>query len=313
MIRKSVIAPIHYFYSGPRNLLPREVNLEGGYTIRPFDDSVLDPVFDFFHDSFSEHQKQELRNCRYAIYYNYTQQDDSSSDTPQEIVTNINRIILTLRVVKRTRAIATILHFRVRGRRRDALQVIHQPATNITFPNNTQPGSQHFQREDARKIRNYWKKVQYLYTTFGGNYHKVLNALFFFEIGHHNHLYKPRLVLFVTCLESLFNTSDQQIGYTLRMRCAYFLERNPTTRASLSGDIRNIYRLRSTFVHGQGAPNNILNNITLQERLLTQAEDLSRRCIQKIFNRDLIQLFGNVTTLNQEFERLELGMPTVLR
>lgn len=311
-MRKLVVAPIHYFYSDPRNPLPRTISLEGGYQIRQFDSSILTPVFEFFHESFSAHQKRDLQNSRYAIYYSYTD-NNGSSEIPDAIVTNINRILLTLRIVKRTRAVATMLHFKVEGRQKDAIQVVHQPTTNITFPTNTPVGSQHFNVRDAAKIRNYWKKVQYLYSTFGGTYHKILNAIYFFEFGHHNHMYKPRLVQFVTCLESLFNTSEQQIGYTFRLRCSQFLERNPNRRVSLSHDLRDIYRLRSLFVHGQGTPANILNDVPRQERLLSEAEEISRRCLQKVFDRNLISQFDNAQRLNDEFERLELGLPTPLR
>lgn len=312
MVKKLVIAPIHYFYSDYRSPLPRRIALEGRYTIEAFDKSVLEPVFDFFGESYSEREKDDLRNCRYAIYYRYSVNNDSP-EIPEEVVNNVNRIILTLRVVRQTRAIQSMLHLEIEGRSKVALQTRHQPLTNVTFSSNTEPGRIHFNRSDSYRIRKYWKKIKYLYDTFGGTYHKVLNALFFFEIGHHNSLYKPRLVHFVTCLESLFNTSSQQIGYTLRIRCSYFLEHNPSARISLADQLNEAYNLRSLFVHGQSTPNKILRDQNKQEQLLVASEDISRRCLQKIFDNDLVKVFGDINTLNDEFEKLVLGSQSLLR
>lgn len=310
-MKRLVVAPIQYFYSDYRNPLPDTINLEGGYKMKKFNPNILDPVFEFFTETFSEHDKTDLRNCRYAVYYNYTSGGDSS-ETPPEIATDINRIMLTLRVVKRTRAIPTILHFRGRGRRKEALQVVHKPLINITFPPGSQPGSQHFNKNDSYKIRKYWKKVRKLYEDYGGSYHKILNTLYFFEIGHHNHLYKPRIVLFVTALESLFNTSSHQIGYTLKIRCSHFLEKNPTRRINLADNLKELYKLRSLFVHGQGTPRRLLRDTDRQEILLSDSEEITRKSLQKIFDKDLVELFGKVNDLNIEFHKLEMGLPNKL-
>ena len=310
-MKKCVIAPIESFYSDYRNPLPESVSLSGGYKLKKFDTSVLDYVFDFFGQSFSERDRGDLQNCRYAIYY-YYDTDEEISNTPERIINEIGRILLTLRIVKRTRAIATIFHFKIRGKAKDALQVIHKPLINITFPTDVTPGSQHFNKADSFKIRKYYRFVNQLYSDFGGTYHKVLNALFFFELAHQNHLYKPRMVNLVTGLESLFNTSKEQVGYTLKIRCSYFLEKDSDTRLELGEKIKEIYDLRSTFVHGQGASRRILESLETQNNLLSGAEEITRRCLQKIFDDNLVDIFGDIDLLNSEFKKLELGVENLL-
>lgn len=312
MTRKLVIAPIHFMYSDHRTPLPKIIRLDGGYEIRRFNSRLLNSALDFFREFFSEREKQDIQNCRYAIYHRYETIEDSSEIT-EEIITSINRIILTLRIVRQTRALASIFNFKLEGNRKIPLQASQMPVLNITFPGGVSVGSQHFVRNDAAKIRKYFRAVQGLYNNFGGTYHKVLNALFFFEIGHYNHLYKPRLVLFVTCLESLFNTSKEQVGYTLKLRCSYFLERRPQSRLTLGDLLKDIYDLRSAFVHGQGSPNNILNNVPRQEHLLLEAESISRRCLQKIFDKNIVHVFNTPNGINREFKNLEFGLPTTLR
>jgi len=310
-MKKLVVAPLYQFYSGYRNPLPKTISLEGGYRLKRFDSSILKPVFELFSQGFSEREKQELENCRHCIVYGYEAIEDSP-ETPGEIVNNINRIVQTLRIVKPTRALPCILHFKVRGRKRDIQQVIHKPFAIISL-SGAEPGVQHFNQKDARKIRLYWRKVKFLYDNYEGSYHKVLNALFFFEIGHQNHLYKPRLVHFATCLESLFNTSPTQIGYSLRVRGSLFLGKDGDERGKISESLKKIYRLRSHFVHGQGAPQSILNNPDEQEKIISEAEAISRKCIQKIFEKDLISIFGSADRLEKEFEKLELRKQSALR
>jgi|GEM_PF-3949957 len=308
-MNRLVIAPIYYFYPHIRNSFPKKVNLGNGYFLREFQSQKISDAFEFFHEAFSQWDKDELHNCRYAIYHKYSQQDDSSQ-TPEEVSNEIYRIVGTFRVIRPTRAVAAIFNFRVEGRRKSTIQVIHKPI-QVSLPPYS-PIEEHFIKSDARKLHLYLQRVRALYSTYGGTYHKALNALIFFEIGHQNQLYKPRLIHFVTCLESLFNTSDQQISYSLRMRCTLFLEKQPAARQTLVADIKKIYSLRSQFVHGQSTQSNMLNNIPEQNRLLILSENTSRKCLQKIFEKDLISLFANIQNLNAEFEKLECGLPSAL-
>lgn len=310
-MHKLIVAPLHYFYPALRDSFPNRVNLGNGYILQRFDSRVLENVFDFFNQSYTERDKEELRNCRYAIYYRY-EVDNESHETPTEVVTEIHRIVYTLRLVKPTRVLPSIFHFRLIGRRKEAIQITYKPLTNITFPRRDS-GSQHFNRRDAYKLRRYMRCVRLLYQNFGGSYHKVLNALFFFEIGHENHLYKPRLIHFVTSLESLFNTGNKEVNYSLKIRCAYFLERKAQHRLDITRLLKDIYNLRSLFVHGQASPQRILVNQADQERLLVSAEDIARRCLQKIFDKNLVTVFDNPSTLETEFQNLELGLPSSLR
>ncbi len=310
LIMKQIIAPLHHFYSNHHDPFPNQINLHERYFIKKFNYSEISSALEFFSDSFSKHDQDELRNCTYAIYFKYDETGDNAPKI-ESIISEINRITNTLRIVRPNRVIATIFHFALKNRKRIATQITLKQNLKLTLPPYG-PQEELFKRVDANKIRSYVKKVRSLYNSYGGTYQKVLNAIIFFEIGHQNHLYKPRLVNFVTCLESLFNTNPQQIGYTLRIRCSYFLENNPSLRMSLAEDIKNIYNLRSTFVHGQSTQVRILNDVVEQNRLLILAEVITRRCIQKIFDKNLISIFDDFNNLNKEMQKLEYGMPSTL-
>lgn len=309
IMKKLVIAPLYYFYTNHRYPFPQKLNLGEGYYLQHLSTSQLNDALEFFHDAFSDHDRDQISNCRYAIYHRYDSENDDTQ-TPREIINEINRITQAMRIVRTTRVIPAILHFRVQGKKKDVLQISLKP--NEIALTESLAGSQHFTKTDSYKLRLYVKRMRELYKVYGGNYQKVLNACIFFEIGHQNYLYKPRIVNFVTCLESLFNTSDSQIGYSLRLRCSLFLERDKRRRMELSRDLKKIYNLRSKIVHGQETPRSILNDAEESKRILIQTETIARRCIQKIFDNDLISIFDSVDKSNIEFEKMEYGMKSQL-
>lgn len=307
-MKKLVVATLHHFYSHFRNPLPDEINLEDGYVIKKFDSSILDPVFEFFREGHSQNDQENIKRCKYAVYYEY-ETDDDGSVIPKDIAANISRLLQALRIVKRTRAVATLIHLNLSDDEivpTDTLQVVPKPGQEVTYIDDDEDMEQ-FVDTDADLIIKYFGIIKGLYEAHGGKYHRVLNSLIFFEIAHFNHLYKPRLILLVTSLESLFNTSKEQVGYMIRIRCSYFLEADPDERVKLSKLIKTIYDLRSLFVHGQSTPNRLLSDTDSQKDLLMKAEDLTRKCIKKIFDNDLIQVFDNDNSLSDEFAKLEQG------
>lgn len=312
-MKRLVVAPLHYFYFNFQNPLPDEIKLGDDYVIKKFDSSIVDPVFEFYRRFHSQEDEEELRRCMYAVYHEY-EANGESSNIPEEVAANANRLVQALRIVKRTRVILTLIHLDLSDDQitsTDALQVVPKPTQEVTYMDHDED-LEHFESDDAGLITRYFSIIKGLYEAHGGSYHKVLNALIFFEIAHFEHLYKPRLILLITSLESLFNTSSEQVGYSIRVRCSHFLESNPEKRVILSELIKEIYKLRSLFVHGQGTPNKLLNDVEKQKQLLMAAEDICRRCIRKIFDNNLVTAFNNNASLDSEFTKLEQGANSTL-
>lgn len=55
----------------------------------------------------------------------------------------------------------------------------------------------------------------------------------------------------VIALEALFAGGSQEIGYSLAMRCAYFLQTDVIEREAVFSRLRAIYDIRSSIVHGR--------------------------------------------------------------
>lgn len=308
MFKRLIIAPIHHLYSDQTDPLPKQTELDGGFVIKKFDKNVLKEVFTFFGETYSKLDKEELNRCQNAIYYKYISENDLT-EIPDEISNNINKIVQTLRIIKQSRSMVTQIHFDISKKKMEAIRIVHKPSQSIHFPNTNIGTSQHFNRLDFIKLKKYWKTLKSLYDSYRGRYHRVLNALIFFEMGHMSYLYKQRLITFVTCFESLFNISDEQIGITIRLRCSKFLEKDKLKVHGIYKDLKEMYTLRSYLVHGQKTPKKILKDIGKEKRIIFQAEELSRRCLKKILDNDLTDIFDKDTVLNEEFEKLELGLP----
>lgn len=316
-MKYQIIAPLQHFlaYTNRENKFPEKLILEGGYSIRKFNDKHLDEAFSSYSQILSEQDIKELKACNFAIYFDYETQNSGYSGIPQDVISNIDHIIYSLRIVKPTCAVRTIVNLQKPNNKVTIpIEIQHTRMPLITYPDSDQtfpadnPRSQFFYKKDAYKIRKYFSNIRYLYKNFGGKYHKVLNAIIFFELGQMTQNYKPRMITIVTGLESLFNTSNEQVGYTLKTRCSYFLCRNPIARLELSYKVKEIYHVRSLFVHGQGADKKLLQDNAKQKELLVDAEQILRECLQKILNKRLVlDKFTNIDGLVVSFDELTMG------
>lgn len=287
-MKLKIVAPLHYFYDHPRDRLPEEIDLENGFSIKMFDTSLIDIVVNCFKDLYSNHEIDDLKNCRYCAVYEH---DESSQEKINTARMKIHRLIESLRVVRSTRVACNILIFHVKENGDLEPQSASQQSNTIYLVSPT-PGETHYLNADAPKISKYYQSVEDLYSRFGGKYNRVLNAFIFFQLGYLTHYAKLRVVPFATALESLFNTSEQEISYSLRLRCAAFLGSNQLEKRQLILKIKEIYGMRSAVVHGSSLPNRLSRNPDVANRILKGAEEISRRCFQKIFDEDLIEMYS---------------------
>jgi len=194
---------------------------------------------------------------------------------------------------------------------------------NTPFPETYKPPTAindeaRFSKSDRPKIVKYYKKLKDLYSDYKGKYNKVLNACIFFEMGNQNREYKQRIVNYVTALESLFNNDRNQINYSLRIRCSHFLEKEPGRKEEMNVKIKKIYELRSAIIHGQDSSKGKLKNLHKDRQeandLIIYCENLVRRCIQKILDKEkILEIFNNSSKLDTEFTKLEMGSKSALK
>lgn len=284
-----IIAPIHYLYDHPRDALPETIRLEKDFILTKFDKQLINLVTEFFTDLYSGHDIKDLENCRYCAIYEFEPSENETKETAQA---KIHHLIESLRVVRPTRAACSTFIFSVDDKGSLQPEGASQRSSTIYLMVNEPVGTSHFITKDAPKIQHYYKSVSALYEKYGGSYNRVLNAFIFFQLGYLTHYTKLRIVPFTTALESLFNTSEQEVGYSLRMRCAAFLGKTKAEKDELIKKVKDIYNLRSAAVHGSSLPKKVLNNSNLGNVVIKDSEDIIRRCLQKIFDDDLIDYFS---------------------
>jgi len=316
-MKYQIVAPLHYFLTASTKELkfPNRVTLADGYKIQKLNKNLIDQTASSFRRFFSDQDVIDIKECEYAIYYELENNGSGYSGIPENVLHAIDSIVYALRIVRPTKVVRSIIVFdKVNGsvtvprelnHHRGDDSLIYLFDDNITHqPNN--PRYQFFMKGDEYKIRKYFKNIKYLYDSFGGTYHKALNSVFFFELGHMQLFYKVRMITLVTGLESLFNTSSEQVGYTLKERCSFFLSNDPDTRLEIGRKIKKIYRLRSQFVHGQGVDDKaLLNDLELQKQLIISAEQYLRECLQKLLSdRALISKFEDSSKLTVLFDEL---------
>ena len=117
-----------------------------------------------------------------------------------------------------------------------------------------------------------------------------------------------RFISFVTCLESLFCTSSNEIAFQLASRIAWFIGSDEyKKRATIFAMAKRLYRLRSKIVHGVKYKSTKINDSTLQLKVLL------RMAFEKIItDDDIFRIFRDEhqkVSSKRYLEELNLGKP----
>lgn len=109
----------------------------------------------------------------------------------------------------------------------------------------------------------------------------------------------PRLVMFLSVLESLFSTSPQEISHKISERTAFFFEKDSSKRRELYDFIKNIYNIRSKIVHGSQVSR---KDIEPPKDKLADLEFFIHRLLQKIFtDNELVEIFSSGNEVREQY------------
>jgi Apea-like HEPN len=137
---------------------------------------------------------------------------------------------------------------------------------------------------------------------------RISNALHLYFIG----LMSPAdaaLVLFVAALEGLFVQATQELSHRLALAIACYLENgDPKAKYQLYKQVKMIYTYRSKVVHGDKIHKDEEQAaITLVDSLVPKAEELARRCLCKVFERNHHEFICNTNKLDDFFTVMTVG------
>lgn len=159
--------------------------------------------------------------------------------------------------------------------------------------------------EDIQEAAPLTPQISSVYLT--DKFHRVGNALMFYEKGQGTHDPDLALLAFTTCLEGLFSTVSQEISFQLSFRVANFLGIDENRREYFD-TCREIYKIRSKITHGSYVhKENEQAAIYLVDSILPQAEGLARESLCKIFSRGLLPVFQNPQRTNVLFQEMLFG------
>ncbi len=104
----------------------------------------------------------------------------------------------------------------------------------------------------------------------------------------------------VIALEALFAGGSQEIGYSLALRCSYFLEPDIEKRKASFSRLRDIYYLRSSVVHGRPGPPKKWRKLRGEDydialvSIVADAEEYVRQAIRKVIVDKHLDKFQNL-------------------
>jgi hypothetical protein len=116
----------------------------------------------------------------------------------------------------------------------------------------------------------------------------------------------------VIALEALFAGESQEIGYSLALRCSYFLEPDAEKRKAIFTRLRDIYDIRSYIVHGRAGLPKKWSKLRGEDydiaiaSVVDDAEGYVRQAIRKIIADKHLDKFQNLVCWRRFLDELVL-------
>jgi len=116
----------------------------------------------------------------------------------------------------------------------------------------------------------------------------------------------------VIALEALFAGESQEIGYSLALRCSYFLEPDTKKRKDIFTRLRDIYAIRSYIVHGRAGLPRKWRKLRGEDydiaiaSVIDDAEGYVRQAIRKIIADKHLDKFQNLVSWRRFLDELVL-------
>jgi hypothetical protein len=157
-----------------------------------------------------------------------------------------------------------------------------------------------FGDEDLVTVRLLIEKIEPLASA---EHNRIMNACIYFETGRLSHEYIVRYTILVSVLESLFNSSTDHISETIALRCSAMLTSDKEERLDYYRSLKDVYKMRSFLVHGQGVPKKF-NSERQQKILIANAEFFARQSLLHIFRSNTEDVFKlEVNEFNEYFAK----------
>jgi len=157
-----------------------------------------------------------------------------------------------------------------------------------------------FNKKDFEKFINNFSKINFTigkYVFLGRSMKRFSQA-----IENENEL--DKIIDFVTCLESLYSSNEQQLSYRFAMRTANVLGQSPHDKMDIQDFILEIYNLRSKIIHGDEIPLIEVHHKKIElETCLKNLEMIARNSI-KLF----LKLINNFESKEKLHEMIDYSI-----
>ncbi len=124
-------------------------------------------------------------------------------------------------------------------------------------------------------------------------------ANLFLQMARYQHDLGVKISLYGTAFETLFSTDNTELSHKLSERIASFLGTNSESKIKLFAEVKSIYSIRSTVVHGSPL------NKTPQEiaKWSERADNILRLCLTKINSKkELDKFYRRIDHKKEDFE-----------
>lgn len=245
---------------------------------------------------------------------------------PYEGQDKVRQFLTAIRIYKNIRCSSNV-HFSIKNSRKreyyKPFSFDKNPGDDIYYSKNK---SRSLSLKDLNKIKTVYKRLSLDKFRDHNHYSKLHNATKFFNHGYDENWTLLKTTLFFIALESLFSDSSKsEVTFKVALRASFLLyPKNILKRKETFNFIKRGYEIRSNFVHGSDAENNVTNIINklknqkntddywFHDHFIAELGEIVSGCLSKILlNKEIFDFYSknNNSSKNENifFDKLVMG------
>ena len=254
----------------------------------------------------SESLIENLEESEYWLVARYVSPNIDNDDMDDNVRNVAKMLLVLLRIVKLSRIIEYAQLIYAEGVRDRILSKLAYSSKSEVFTAEHELQPEYIYTEnDIKKTIKIFNNF-YLHLVDGQvKEGRIQSSLLFFKIGSETYNVNVRLVNMSIALESIFSTSSHELQYRISQRVAFFLGNNSANRTEVYNNMKTIYNLRSSIVHGAVIKKKIIKKLIEYIPLLEEYLKLS--IIKILESSDLVDTFSDNSKIDQYFDDKILG------
>lgn len=265
-----------------------DIVFERGVIISSAPQDIISKLLDSCSETVSIEDRKDIEGVQYTIKI----ETADSYATIDSAIKNIHSFVATLRIIKPIIAYPQYIfsyHYDA-----DYYFLRVKSELDFCYAIDADVEMHKFPVELISDLFSIWQNIPQIIQ----NSNRIWRAQWLCEKSYLEKYNEFRILFFAMALESLFGTSDAELGFSLSLRTARFLSDDLDNRKRIFRELKDAYNSRSSIVHGLRKR---LSNTEIRTAEICFRENVRLSLLKIMQNRKLIDMFDGPQEQYHEF------------